>query len=95
MLNLIEEYDIVELPESDAAEKLAAIYIREEVIPSGHRYDALHIAIASVYGLDAVVSYNCHHIAKLKTVLLTNVVNKRFGYPYIQVCTPMEVVEND
>jgi hypothetical protein len=55
----------------------------------------MHIAIASVYRLNAVVSFNFGHIVKLKAINLTGLVNVRRDYPQLGLFSPMEVKDYD
>ncbi|MDR0198709.1 MAG: hypothetical protein LBI08_03085, partial [Methanomassiliicoccaceae archaeon] len=76
MLNIIAKYGITVLIEDDEVAKMADIYVKEGVIPLRFRTDGLHIAIATVYGLDAIVSMNLRHIVKWKTILMTTYINE-------------------
>lgn len=58
-----------------------------------YRDDAVHIAIAVVNNLDAIVSWNLTHMVKLKTRLEVNGINKIEGYKEIEICTPREVMD--
>lgn len=53
--------------------------------------DALHIAIATVNGIDTVVSWNLEHIVKLKTIVEVNKINLKNGYKQIFIVTPEEI----
>lgn len=75
------------------AEELAERYIKEEIIPVRYRSDALHIAVAVINGIEAIVSWNFEHIVKLKTRVMVNGVNRLLGYHEIEICSPEEVVE--
>ena len=55
-----EHTEMVDL--SDDAEKLAAQYIDRGVISSRMIADALHIAVATVAGVDVLVSWNFKHV---------------------------------
>jgi len=74
-------------------EELAERYIKEGVIPGRYRSDALHIAVAVVNGIEAIVSWNFEHIVKLKTRIMVNGVNRLLGYHEIEICSPEEVGE--
>ncbi|MDI6891088.1 MAG: PIN domain-containing protein [Thermodesulfovibrionales bacterium] len=74
-------------------EKLAERYIQEGIIPERYRGDALHIAVAVVNGIEALVSWNFEHIVKLKTRVMVNGVNRLLGYHEIEICSPEEVIE--
>ena len=95
MLQLIDEYNITLIRASSNAEMLANVYIQEKIIPMKYITDALHIAAASVKGLDFIVNLNFKHIVKRKTILMTEVVNVREGYKKVGIFSPMEVVEHE
>jgi predicted nucleic acid-binding protein len=80
---------------SDAVQRLAGIYVEKGIIPAKFINDALHIAIATVAGLDFVVSYNLGHIVKLKTIIGAGFINLHEGYKQIGLCTPTEVIDYD
>jgi len=58
MFALIGKYYINALDDSDEAQNLADIYIKEGVIPANKRLDSLHISVATVNDLDYMFSYN-------------------------------------
>ena len=94
MLNLIAEYNISLLDYSDETQDLANTYIKEGIIPENKKLDSLHIACATVHDLDLVFSFNFHHINRIKTKTMTNLINAREGYKLITITTPREVVEH-
>jgi len=73
---------------------LAQIYIKKKIIPAKNFNDAQHIAIATVYKLNALISYNFEHIIRLKTVKAINQLNKQLGYQEINLVIP-EAILND
>jgi hypothetical protein len=92
MLALIDKYNIQRISGDERIEQLADAYITNNVIPQNKRFDALHIAAASVTGLDYILSLNFKHINKIKTKRLVEIINLNEGYKGIQICTPMEVI---
>ena len=76
---------------SEEAEALADRYVKAGLIPARYRNDALHLAVAVIEDCDAVVSWNFEHMVKLKTRLGVNGLNKRLGYPQIEIVSPEEV----
>jgi predicted nucleic acid-binding protein len=94
MLNLIPEYGIDMIKKSDAAMQLAKMYVAEGAVPEKFITDAVHIAVASIGGLDAIVSWNFKHIVKLKTIRLTEIVNLKHGYRRIGIHSPTEVIDD-
>lgn len=75
------------------AEELAERYVKEGIIPPRYRSDALHIAMAVINGIEAIISWNFQHIVKLKTRIMVNGINRLLGYHEIEICSPEEVVE--
>ena len=73
---------------------LSELYIENKVIPATYRLDSSHIAMASVYNLDCVVSYNFTHINRAKTKILTARINHEAGYNSVVICTSKEVLDD-
>jgi len=93
MAALAAEYGIKILDDSDEAKRIAALYVQEEAIPNAYETDALHIAIATVNGLDFIASLNFTHIVRPWTIERVRRVNKREGYQGIGIYKPSEVLE--
>lgn len=81
-----------ELEVNQEARELASRYIEAGIIPAKVEPDALHIAIATVHGLDILVSWNLQHIVKTKTRREVNAINALWGYRAIDLATPEEVI---
>ena len=94
MLALVEEYGIKVLRNDTRITALARLYIANGILTATHRLDSLHIATASVYALDCVVSYNFEHINRAKTKILTAQVNRKAGYNSVVICTSKEVLDD-
>ena len=92
MLSLIEDYKPKMLENSSKVKYLGQLYIENGIIPASHLFDSLHVAIASVYELDCIVSYNFHHINRNKTRFMTASINKEEGYSGIMIVTAEEVL---
>lgn len=92
ILNWIRIHPLSMLEINEDAQTLADRYIHEGLIPEKSRNDALHIALSSIHGVDALLSWNMEHIVKLKTRRGVNGINKLLGYKEIELVTPEEVV---
>jgi hypothetical protein len=57
--------------------------------------DALHIAAATVTGIDYIVSLNFRHIVKHKTIIETEIINAREGFKRVFIHAPAEVIDHD
>ncbi|MBU1487381.1 type II toxin-antitoxin system VapC family toxin [bacterium] len=90
MLKLLKGTELLAITKE--CEELAEEYIVKEIIPRKNEEDALHIAIATYYEVDALVSYNFEHIVRLKTKREVPVVNMLIGgYRTPDIITPEEV----
>ena len=81
------------LEPSAASEELADAYLRASVIPAHKRDDARHVAIATVAGLEILVSWNHRHLASEGKRTLFNAVNRLAGYEQVlAIHTPFEIM---
>ena len=76
----------------DDAYALQDAYLRAQVVGPKWEVDALHVAVATVSGCRAIVSWNFKHIVNFKRIPLYNGVNQTEGYGPIAIHTPPEVV---
>ena len=95
MKALITDHGAIVIPASNEIVQLANIYVKADVIPKRFITDALHIATATVAGLDYIVSLNFRHIVKHKTIFETEVINTREGFKRVFIHTPAEVIEHE
>ena len=93
LLKVVAQIPLESLPLSDEVKALADRYIEEKIIPEKESDDALHIAVASVYSLDAIVSWNFEHMVKFKTQREVQGINALMGYKIVQICSPWEMIE--
>lgn len=97
---VIDFYDKI-LPITEAikitkeAITLQEAYIKEKILTPKWEDDALHVALATVYECDMIVSWNFTHIVNFQKIPLYNAVNILHGYKTIEIYSPSEVVEID
>lgn len=92
LLGLIEKYNPIELEVTSEVKDLAVKYIEKKIVPEKKENDALHVAIATVNEVDALVSWNYHHLANLRKAELFHGANLEERYlKRIEIVTPMEV----
>ena len=77
---------------SAEAKELADAYLAHGVVGPGSLADALHVALATVNGVDVLVSWNFKHIVNFGRIRLFNAVNLEQGYGLIEIRTPREVL---
>ncbi|MBI5823050.1 MAG: type II toxin-antitoxin system VapC family toxin [Chloroflexi bacterium] len=90
-LEVIESISEIEvLPE---AVSLAQALISSRLVPERAAADALHIAIATVQGMDYLLTWNLKHIANATIRnAITNACRQQ-GYEPPIICTPEELME--
>jgi len=81
------------LPVTDEARTLAGGYLDAGVLGAAGGADALHVAVATLNGAKAIVSWNFKHLVNLRRVEGFNGVNLLMGYRAIDIRTPREVIE--
>jgi hypothetical protein len=85
--------DIPVLLISEAAEVLAQDLVRGVPLPERAALDALHIAIASISGMDYLLTWNCRHIANAAHQPRIGSVCRGLGYEPPVICTPEALLE--
>lgn len=83
------------LEDSDESRELAQAYVEHGIVGEGSRADALHVALATVAGVDVLVSWNFKHIVNLGRIRLFNSANIKNGYRAIEIRTPKEVMDDE
>jgi predicted nucleic acid-binding protein len=71
---------------------LADTYIEEKVVGSTSLEDCRHIALATIYKVDVLASWNFKHIVNLQRIKGYNSVNVRLGYSILEIRSPKDLV---
>ena len=79
------------LPVTSEVLGLVAKYRANEVLAAKFLADMQHIALATIAGVDALVSWNFKHIVRLEKIRLFNAVNVESGYQVLSSRSPREV----
>ena len=87
---IIGDFPVLEA--TDEAESLAVAIVSGGAIPSYAAGDAAHIAIATVNGMDYLLTWNCKHLANAQVVRRVASVCNRAGYDMPVICTPEELM---
>ena len=72
--------------------KLAESLVVEGPIPRKAAGDALHIAIATSYACEYLLTWNCRHIANAEIQRMARLVVRRHGFELPTICTPEELM---
>ena len=89
----LQHIEMVDL--SHKAEQLAGQYIERGVLNPRMLVDALHIAVATLAAVDALVSWNFKHIVNVSCIKAFNGVNREMGYRILEIRTPREIVYDE
>ena len=76
------------------AEALTQRILDSGVLPANADRDAAHIALATVYELDILLSWNCRHIANAFLQGRLRRLADAAGYTLPVICTPEELLDN-
>lgn len=88
-LKAIESFRV--LSANDDCDQLAEVYTQQMFLPERAARDAAHLAIASVYGVDYLVTWNCAHIANALIRRKLAEINASRGVSVPIICTPEEM----
>ena len=94
MFQEINKLLAVELAPSAESEQLADEYIKTGILPAKKRDDARHVAIATLAGVDILVSWNHRHMTRPMKRLQYESVNRLRGYLHTPlICNPFEACD--
>jgi len=97
-MNILQEYDVAMLPHSrdEDVVHLADAYLRQQVVPAKKRDDALHVAYATVFEMDVLLSWNFKHLANIRREARFAVVNQAEGWWHSpRIVSPLEVQDEE
>jgi predicted nucleic acid-binding protein len=89
----IAEINYEEITGNEETRRLSALYFERGGLPPKSKDDALHIAIASVYGCDIILSWNFRHIVNLRAITAVEAVNIQEGYRVLRIMPPTMLLE--
>ena len=91
-LELIGKITLLDLTED--AERLTELLIEQVPQPHQAQIDAVHIAIATVNGIDYLSTGNCAHIAHATLQPQIETVCRSTGFEPPTICTPQQLMED-
>ena len=86
-LALLSDVELLEI--SNEVREIVRIYIRRLVMPNDPTGDALHLALASCYHVDVLLTWNCQHLANPNKMQHIRLVNYELGLPMPVLTTPL------
>jgi predicted nucleic acid-binding protein len=87
--------DVPLLAITEQAVEIAENLVKEKIVPTKAAEDALHIAIATLGGVDYLLTWNCKHIANPE--IQRNIARylEKIGLFLPFICTPEELLGED
>jgi predicted nucleic acid-binding protein len=87
---LIAEFEhLPTIPETDS---LARRLVQALRLPRRAELDAVHVAVATVHGVDYLLTWNCKHLAHPARVQTIESVCRAAGYRPPLICTPHQLM---
>jgi predicted nucleic acid-binding protein len=90
MLGRLRFLDII-----DAVLETAAVYVRHKLMPANLFGDALHLALASHYKCDVLLTWNYNHLANQTQLSRIQRLNSELGLFVPKILTPSDMLEGD
>lgn len=91
-LEILRDFPLLAL--NQAVQDLAAQYLAQSSLPLKAKVDAIHIAAATVHGMDYLLTWSCKHIANAQIQGKLAEVSLGFDYVLPILCTPNELMED-
>ncbi|MCB2264157.1 MAG: type II toxin-antitoxin system VapC family toxin [Candidatus Thiosymbion ectosymbiont of Robbea hypermnestra] len=79
------------LTETQDLEQISEFYVENYVMPSSLLGDATHLAYASYYDIQYLLTWNCNHLANANKRKHIRVINGRLGLSTPEIVTPLEL----
>jgi len=73
-------------------EQIVEVYIRNLLMPEDRGGDGLHLAYASYYRMDFLLTWNCTHLANANKREHIRIINHRLGLSVPEIVTPLELI---
>jgi hypothetical protein len=91
-LNIIADIPVLDV--TPAAEHLTEDLMKRIPLPQNAEIDALHIAIATVNGIEYLLTWNCAHIANAALQARIEAICRGAGFEPPTICTPQQLMES-
>lgn len=85
-LQLLDDVQILDVP--DRLEEVVAAYVRNKLMPADAVGDAAHLAMASLHGIEFLLTWNCRHLANANKVPHIRAINESLGLTIPILTTP-------
>ena len=80
------------LGEPPGLAEVVEYYVQHRLMPVEAGGDAVHLALASMHGMDFLLTWNCRHLANANKVRHLTIINRRLGLHVPVVTTPLTLI---
>ena len=87
IISLVKDIPFLEV--TSEIENITEIYMANHLMPKEDFGDAFHVALASFYKIDYLLTWNCQHLANENKQVHIRVINTRLGLFIPRITTPM------
>lgn len=91
ILQLVRAFQILKI--NRAVQDLANRYLKAGIVPSLYPIDALHIACATIYKMDFLITWNISHLANPNRRKTLTEFNAKHSLFIPQLTTPAEIIQ--
>lgn len=88
-LELLQGLSLLEINEE--IEGIADVYQIQKLMPGPPSRDAVHVAVASYYRMDFLLTWNCRHLANANKVVHLETINSRLHVGLPMLTTPEQL----
>ena len=86
----LDQFRVLEV--TPDAEELTQLYVDSGVVPARYQRDAAHLALATLYEMQFLCTWNLRHLANAFALKRFQQVNEKQGLFVPQVCTPEQLL---
>jgi hypothetical protein len=86
---LLDSLPLLEV--TDEVLALAVVYRKHRLMPAPPSVDAVHVALATHYTMNVLLTWNCRHLANENKAQHLAMINSRLGYASPRLLTPHQL----
>jgi len=79
------------LPAERQVIEITDVYVQNYVMPKDRKGDAMHLAFASYYKIDFLLTWNCNNLANANKKQHIRIINTRLNVGIPEIITPLQL----
>ena len=93
--SMLGKIEYIDIDKNVEAVRLSRLYFEMGGLPPKSRIDAMHIAIATAYSCNIILSWNFKHIVNYRAMTAVESVNIKEGYAPLKILSPTMLLEGE